>query len=408
METTLAPHLAGTLAGQAAESILRKCVHCGFCTATCPTYQLLGDELDSPRGRIYLIKQMVEGAATTATTRTHLDRCLTCRSCETTCPSGVEYGRLVDIGRELAEAAAPRPPVERLWRWLLRQVITREQVFTTLLGVGRLCAPLLPKALRASLHRAPREGNWPARIRTRQMVVLRGCVQPALAPRINAAAARVLDTFGITLRELDSVTCCGAVEQHMSAPDAALQRARANVDAWSNALDNGAEAIVMTASGCGAMVREYGHLLANDTRYAQRAARVGAHTRDLAEVVQSLPLEDIAWRGLSEQQLAYHPPCTLQHGQKLPGIVEGLLARLGVNLKPVRDAHLCCGSAGAYSILQPELSGALRERKLEALSQGQPERILTANIGCLHHLQSGCDVPVEHWIEALDRALPST
>ena len=407
METTLAPRLASTLAGQAAASILRKCVHCGFCTATCPTYQLLGNELDSPRGRIYLIKQMVEGQTTTATTRTHLDRCLTCRSCETTCPSGVEYGRLVDIGRELAEAAAPRAPLERLWRWLLRQVITREQFFGAFLTLGRAIAPLLPKTLRSLLHPAPHEGRWPASNKDRQMVVLRGCVQPALAPRINAAAARVLDTFDITLSEVGAVTCCGAVEQHMSAPKAALKRARANVDAWCDALDNGAEAIVMTASGCGAMVREYGTLLAHDAQYADRAARVVAHTRDLAEVVQSLPLEDIAWRSLREQQLAYHPPCTLQHGQKLPGIVEGVLTRLGATLKPVRDSHLCCGSAGTYSILQPELSDALRARKLEALSETQPERILTANIGCLHHLQSGSDVPVEHWIEALDRALPS-
>ncbi len=408
MQTNLADFIRDTSDGRAAESILRKCVHCGFCTATCPTYQLLGDELDGPRGRIYLIKQVLEGHTATATTRQHLDRCLTCRNCETTCPSGVDYGHLVDIGRNVVEQQAPRPFIERLFRGALRTTLANESLFGTLHQVGTQLEPLLPKKLAELVHKPESPGIWPQPRHARHMIVLRGCVQPSLAPRINAAAARVLDTLGISLMEPREQTCCGAVEQHTNAPKAALQRMRRNVDIFCKALDDGAEAIVMTASGCGAMVRDYAHLLRDDPHYAARAQRVVEHTRDLAEVIRDEAITDVEWRGLDGHRLAFHPPCTLQHGQKLMGVVEGLLGSLGVQMTPVRDAHLCCGSAGAYSILQPELSKALRTRKLERLEAGAPEQILTANIGCLHHLQAGTAKQVRHWIEFLDDALPAS
>ena len=407
MQTSLAKFIADTNAGKEANSILRKCVHFGFCTATCPTYQLLGDELDGPRGRIYLIKQVLEGRKATATTRTHLDRCLTCRNCETTCPSGVEYGRLVDIGRKVVEQQAPRSPIERAYRFTLRQIFASETVFSALLRVGLTLKPLLPKTLTTMLHAPRPAGRWPQAKRARRMLVLRGCVQPALAPRVNAAAARVCDALGITLEEAPGETCCGALDQHMSAPESALARAKRNIDVWGKQLDLGAEGLVMTASGCGAMVREYAHLLADDPIYAARAARIVAHTHDLSEVIAAGPLDEVQWGQQTQRRVAYHPPCTLQHGQKLPGSVEATLLRLGVTLVPIRDAHLCCGSAGTYSILQPKLASEFRHRKLTNLEAEQPQEILTANVGCMHHLQAGTRRPVRHWIELLDDALPA-
>ncbi|MCL4801114.1 MAG: glycolate oxidase subunit GlcF [Burkholderiales bacterium] len=414
MQTNLADFIRDTPAGREADAILRKCVHCGFCTATCPTYQLLGDELDSPRGRIYLMKLALEGGEFTSRTQLHLDRCLTCRACETTCPSGVQYGRLVDIGRRIVEERVARPLSDRLRRAALATVLPRRGLFGALLGLGRAVRPLLPAPLRRKVPaaRAP-AGAWPAPRHARRMLVLAGCVQPALAPDINAAAARVLDRAGISLVEAPGAGCCGGVRFHLNAQSAGLDDMRALIDAWWPHIESGAEAIVMTASGCGATVREYGHLLAHDPRYAAKAERVSALTRDLCEVVDA-ELERLvpAAAGTGGQatrdaavRVAVHTPCTLQHGQRLGGVVERILARAGFELAPVPDAHLCCGSAGTYSILQPELSGQLKAGKLQALQSGMPALVATANIGCLAHLAEDAQVPVRHWVVALEERL---
>ena len=393
MQTELADFIRDTPQGREADEILRKCVHCGFCSATCPTYQLLGDELDSPRGRIYLIKQALEGAPVTASTRLHLDRCLTCRSCETTCPSGVQYGRLADIGRAVVEERVPRGPWETAKRAALAFALPRRALFTALLRLGRLFRFLFPGLVPAP---APAAGAWPAPRHARRMLALAGCVQPALAPRINAAAARVLDRAGVSLVEAPGAGCCGALRFHLNFQEQGRDDMRALIDAWWPTIERGeAEAIVVTASGCGATVKEYGHLLAHDPAYHDKAARISAMTRDLSEVVQP-------GAGTGTGRIAFHSPCSLQHGQQIHGKVEGLLEQAGYELAPVADAHLCCGSAGTYSILQPELSGELRRRKLAALQEGQPAAIATANIGCLAHLQAGARVPVRHWIEFLD------
>jgi glycolate dehydrogenase iron-sulfur subunit len=403
MQTRLADFIRDTPEGREAEAILRKCVHCGFCTATCPSYQVLGDDLDSPRGRIYLMKRALEGAPVTAKTRLHLDRCLTCRACETTCPSGVRYGRLVDIGRGFVEARAPRRGFERLARRLLASVLIRPRLFKALTGLGRLARPLLPGAVKAKVPgRAEPPGDWPAARHARKMLVLAGCVQPGLAPSINAAAARVLDRLGISLVEVPRAGCCGALRFHLNYQEEGRHDMRALIDAWWPLVERGeVEAIVMTASGCGATVKEYGHLLAHDPAYRDKAERIAALTRDLAEVipVDALPL------GIAAGRIAFHSPCTLQHGQQIRGAVESRLARAGFELTAVRDAHLCCGSAGTYSLLQPAIATELRSRKLAALTEGAPDSIATANIGCLTHLQSAAPVPVRHWIEVLDDAL---
>jgi len=414
MQTQLAEFLRGTADGREAEEILRKCVHCGFCTATCPTYQLIGDELDGPRGRIYLIKQVLEGARPTQRTRLHLDRCLTCRSCETTCPSGVRYGRLVDIGRGIVEQGADRGLFERVARAALGAVLPRTTLFAALLKLGQMLRPLLPPPLkRAVPPRARSPGAWPEPRHARRMLVLAGCVQPALAPIINAAAARVLDAAGISLIEATGCGCCGAVRYHLNAQQAGLDDMRRLIDAWWPPIERGeVEAIVMTASGCGATVREFGHLLRDDPAYRDKAARVSALTRDLSEVVAdaaaTLPDRLAQPAGGVRQRIAFHAPCSLQHAQQIRGVVESLLARAGYELTPVADAHLCCGSAGTYSILQPTLANMLRERKQASLHAGRPDTIATANIGCLMHLQAGAQLPVRHWIELLDdRLAPS-
>ena len=401
MQTSLADFIRDTDEGREADAILRKCVHCGFCTATCPTYQLLGDDLDSPRGRIYLIKRALEGGEVSDKTRLHLDRCLTCRACETTCPSGVRYGRLVDIGRAVVERSTVRPPLDALMRAALSFVLPRRTLFAPSLALGRLLAPLLPRRLADKIPPASAPaGAWPAPRHARRMLVLAGCVQPALAPRINAAAARVLDRLGISLIEADGAGCCGALRFHLNRQDDGRDDMRALIDAWWPLVERGElEAIVMTASGCGATVREYGELLAHDPAYRDKAARIAALTRDLAEVV---PPEGVA--GAGRGRVAFQAPCTLQHGQKIRGVVERLLARAGYEVLPVRDGHLCCGSAGTYSILQAELSVELRSRKLACLQESGPDLVATANIGCLSHLQAGTSAPVRHWIELLDEA----
>jgi len=410
MQTRLAEDIRDTPAGREAGDILRACVHCGFCTATCPTYQLTGDELDGPRGRIYLIKQVLEGAQPSATTRHHLDRCLTCRACETTCPSGVRYGRLADIGRQVVEQRVPRGGGDRLARTLLATVLPRPALFAALLAAGRTLRPLLPRTLAAKVLPARPAGPRPAPRHARRMLLLEGCVQPALVPGINAAATRVLDRLGVSLVAAPSAGCCGAVTHHLSREEAALAAMRRNVDAWWPLVEAGAEAIVITASGCGAMVKDYGHLLAQDARYAARAARVSELARDLSEVVAAeldRAGSDRVPAARVEGPVAFHAPCTLQHALRLRGGVEALLARLGFTLTAVSDAHLCCGSAGTYSLLQRHLASALRDNKLAALTAGGPTRLLTANIGCLGHLQSGTDLVVEHWIEAVDRLWPT-
>jgi glycolate oxidase iron-sulfur subunit len=403
MQTQLADFIRDTPEGQEAEAILRKCVHCGFCTATCPSYQVLGDDLDSPRGRIYLMKRALEGAPVTQKTQLHLDRCLTCRACETTCPSGVRYGRLVDIGRAVVDARTPRSPLDRLTRALLSFALPRPRLFRSLVGLGRLARPVLPRQMKAKVPQAPLPaGAWPAPRHARRMLVLSGCVQPSLAPSINAAAARVLDRCGISLVEAPGAGCCGGLRFHLNYQEKGRDDMRALIDAWWPQLERGeVEAIVVTASGCGVTVKEYGHLLAQDPAYRDKAARISALAKDLSEVI---PWEDIP-EGIASGRVAFQSPCTLQHGQQIRGTVEASLARAGFDLAPVRDAHLCCGSAGTYSLLHPAIAGELRERKLDTLQESAPDWIATANIGCLSHLQGASRVPVRHWIELLDEAL---
>ena len=384
-----------------ADAILRSCVHCGFCNATCPTYQLLGSELDGPRGRIYLIKEMLEGNASTAKTRLHLDRCLTCRSCETTCPSGVQYGRLVDIGRNEIERRAPRPWWSRLLRASMLSVMPYTSRMRIALWLGKLASPLLPATLRKKIPRPRAATPWPHARHKRRMLVLQGCVQPLTAPTTNAAAARVLDKLGISLISAAKAGCCGAMDQHMSATEAARDKMRRNIDAWWPAVEQGAEAIVMTASGCGVMVKDYGHTLQHDPVYAAKAARIAALTMDLSEILRKENLAQFASIGQGKR-VACQSSCTLQHGQKLGGVVENILQQCGFVLTPVADNHLCCGAAGTYTLLQPALSQQLLHNKLNALEQGKPEVIVTSNIGCQLHLESASKLQVRHWIELLD------
>ena len=448
MQTNLADFIKNTPEGSEAEAILRACVHCGFCLATCPTYQLLGDELDSPRGRIYLMKQMLEGEPVTQKTQMHLDRCLTCRACETVCPSGVRYGRLVDISRGIVEKRVGRGVVTGAIRFVLRQVLPNPGVFASLLKLGQWVRPLLPGRLKHSVPpKSEAMGIWPAARHTRKMLVLDGCVQPALAPNINAATARVLDQLGISLLRAEQAGCCGAVSYHLNAQQEGLDFMRRNVDAWWPYIEKqGIEAIVMTASGCGVTVKEYGHLLSHDPAYAEKAVRISTLTKDISEVLTAeadkisvllsnskfkiqnsvlsrvegsepcpdettshstrLSKDDSQVAGYEQgRRIAFHSPCTLQHGQKILGLAEKILLAMGCELSVVPDAHLCCGSAGTYSILQPQLSQQLLKNKVAALESGSPAQIVTANIGCLMHLQSGTSLPVRHWIEVLDERL---
>jgi len=413
MQTKLAPQYQGTADGKAAEAILRNCVHCGFCTATCPTYQLLGDELDGPRGRIYLIKQVFEGATPTRKTQLHLDRCLTCRNCESTCPSGVQYGHLIDIGRKVVDEQVPRPFTEKLVRTALKEGLP-SPLFGPAMKLGQLVRELLPASLKAKVPAPQDAGVWPTRTHARKVLMLAGCVQPAMSPNINAATARVLDAAGIQTVVAAKAGCCGAVRFHLNDHGGGKADMRANIDAWWPLIENGeVEAIVMNASGCGVMVKDYGHVLADDPAYAVKAQRVSELTQDLSELLPGLvpvlkPLLAAANGAVARSKCttAFHPPCTLQHGQKLKGGVEQHLAELGLPVQTARcEAHLCCGSAGTYSVLNPELSYALRDRKLGHLAELAPQQIVSANIGCITHLQSGTDTPVRHWVEWLDESL---
>ncbi len=387
-----------------AEAILRACVHCGFCTATCPTYQELCDERDGPRGRIYLIKQLLEGGEVTEKTRTHLDRCLTCRSCETTCPSGVKYGRLIDISRGLMEETHPRSAAEQRKRKLIRSVLPDAKRFGALLRLGQMVRPFTFGKLKAKIPPRRTATPWPKNAHSRVMLVLEGCAQPSATPNTNAAAARVLDRLGISLVVAPREGCCGAVNYHLAAHDDGLNDMRRNIDAWWPAIEEGAEAIVVTASGCGAMVKEYGHLLQDDPDYAEKARRVSSLARDLSEVLIDQDLSALNMQVSTGQKIAVHVPCTLQHAQQLPDHVENIFNKAGFELARTKEKHLCCGSAGTYSLLQPEMSERLRSRKLEALCGDNPDMIVTGNIGCQLHLEGAAKVPVRHWIELLDQA----
>jgi glycolate oxidase iron-sulfur subunit len=407
MQTRLSAEFKGTADGEEAEAILRKCVHCGFCNATCPTYQVLGDELDGPRGRIYLIKQLLEGGEVTRSTQLHLDRCLTCRNCESTCPSGVEYGHLVEIGRRLTDERVSRPPVQQATRWLLKEGLT-SPLFAPALKLGQMLRPLLPPLLQskvpASAQREPRPPRQPAREHSRKVLLLGGCVQPAMRPEINAATVRVLDAAGIGISFAAGEGCCGALRTHLNDRSGGLADMRRNIDAWWPHLDGGVEAIVVNASACSQMAKEYGYELRHDPDYADKARRVSALTRDLSELLPDIRLALEGRLLRPGPRLAFHAPCTLQHGQQLRGVAAELSA-LGFEVKVPADSHLCCGSAGTYSVLQPEIATELRNRKLEALRPLDAECIVSANIGCIQHLQSGTTLPVRHWIEAIDAAL---
>ncbi|MFN4329450.1 MAG: glycolate oxidase subunit GlcF [Limnobacter sp.] len=416
MDTQLADWIKDTPEGQTAEAILRKCVHCGFCTATCPTYQVLGDELDSPRGRIYLIKQVLEGKAVTRKTQEHLDRCLTCRNCESTCPSGVKYGQLVDIGRKVVDERVPRPKQEQLLRDGLKTLMTTPWLFKPGMAMGKAVRGLLPDALAAKIPKPRPEFKAPQGQHLRRVILLNGCVQPAMMPSIDQATALVLDALGIQARAVPNSGCCGAVKFHLNDHDGGKAQMKANIDAWFPMLESGhAEALVMNASGCGVTVREYHLHFADDPAYADKARLVSDKTMDIGEFIlrqtaQALqPIVDAVQQAIREEKIphriAFHPPCTLQHGQQLKGVVEGLLTRVGFELTPVPDAHLCCGSAGTYSVLQPELSSTLKTRKLHSLMAGKPQAIASANIGCLTHLESEAAVDVRHWVEWVAQAL---
>ncbi|MFT6388924.1 MAG: glycolate oxidase iron-sulfur subunit [Cellvibrionaceae bacterium] len=405
MQTSIHPDLSGLPHVSEAEDIIRACVHCGFCTATCPTYQHFGDERDGPRGRIYLIKQLLETNTVTEKTQEHLDRCLTCRSCETTCPSGVKYGRLVDVGRGMVDEKVKRKLADQFTRWALRKVLPYPKRFGFLLFWGQLFRPLLIGKLKAKVPPKKIASPWPSTSNTkphaRKMVALAGCAQSIATPNTNAATARVLDKLGVTLIEAPKAGCCGAVDYHLAAHENGLQAMRNNIDAWWPAIEAGAEAIVMTASGCGVMVKEYGKLLGHDPAYAEKAKKVTELTKDISEILAE---EDLSVLNVDkEKSTAYHCPCTLQHGQQLRGGVEAILEKAGVPLTKTKDKHLCCGSAGTYSILQAKTSQQLLENKLDALMIDNPEQIVTANVGCQMHLETKAKVPVKHWVELLDQ-----
>ena len=408
MQTQTTDHYLNTLEGKEADTIIRSCVHCGFCTATCPTYQLLGDELDGPRGRIYLMKQLLEGKAVSRKTQIHLDRCLSCRSCETTCPSGVQYGRLIDIGRELVDEQVSRSLLDRIKRFALRKILPFPKRFSFFLKTGQLLKPILPASIKQKIPNNQKALSWLTKTEleqchNRKMLVLEGCAQPVATPNTNRATANLLDKLSIQLIAASGAGCCGAVSQHLSAPKEALNFMCRNIDAWWPIIEEGAEAIVITASGCGVIVKEYGHLLQHDSNYAEKAKKVSELAKDISEILteENLAKDRI---NILTKYIAFQSPCTLQHGQQLDGVVETLLERCGFILTSVDDAHLCCGSAGTYSILQKGLSQQLLENKLVALQKHAPQLIVTANIGCQLHLKTQAKIPVKHWIELIDES----
>jgi len=410
MQTKIHAKYIDTDFGREADAILRSCVHCGFCTATCPTYQQLNDERDGPRGRIYLIKHLLEADNATRKTQTHLDRCLNCRACETTCPSGVEYGRLADIGRGLLESKNLRSPTDRLIRWVLRKVLPFPRRFAGVLFFGRLLRPLLPTQLKTKIPPFRNGGKRPHLRHSRTMILLGGCTQPSATPNTNGATARVLDRLGVSVVESSTAQCCGALDYHLGAHGAGKTFMRRNIDAWWPAIEAGAEAIVSTSSGCGSMLTEYSHVLRNDPNYAEKATKVSALAKDISEVIAAEDISrlkeavspSVLSNGHKQRKVAIHCPCSLQHGLQLPDQVNQILRQLGFQLAKTKDKHLCCGSSGTYSILQPKMSQQLLHNKLKALSRDHPQLIVTSNIGCQLHLESRASVPVKHWIELLD------
>jgi len=409
MQTQLAPQYQGTSDGMAAEAILRKCVHCGFCTATCPTYQLLGDELDGPRGRIYLMKQVLEGTVPTRKTQQHLDRCLTCRNCETTCPSGVQYGHLLDIGRKLVDQQVPRPATERALRWSLKEGLP-SPAFGPAMAMGQLLRPMLPKALKNKVPAKQSANHWPTGTHERKVLMLAGCVQPSMSPNINSATVRVLDAIGVQTLVVPKAGCCGAVKFHLNDHDGGMAQMRANIDAWWPFVSRGVEGIVMNASGCGVTVKDYGHILRDDPAYAAKAKRISELTQDISEWLPELSQKLHGRVKAKASRIAFHPPCSLQHGLQLRGGVEKYMGELGFNVRLTGcEPHLCCGSAGTYSVLNPAIAYQLRDRKLGHLNStfgpDKPDQIVSANIGCITHLQSGTATPVRHWVELLAEAL---
>lgn len=406
MHVEIHPKLQQSPAAQEAGDLIGACVHCGFCLATCPTYLDSGDERDSPRGRIYLVKQLLEEGEASNATQTHLDRCLTCRSCETTCPSGMQYGALLDIGRGMMEQASPRPLPQRILRSLLRNVLSRPALFAALLRPGQMLRPLLPSALARKIPPQQSPARAPVTTRARSMLVLSGCVQGAATPATNVAAARLLDRVGITLHEAPAAGCCGAVNYHLGAHEPGLDNMRRNIDAWWPLIEDGAEAIVSSATGCGSMLADYGKALAQDPVYAERAARVSALHRDIAQVIVQELRGQVSFKPAA-QRVAVHVPCSQQHALGQGTVVAECLRDAGFELAVTKDDHLCCGSAGTYSILQRERSERLRARKISALSGDAPQVIVTANVGCQLHLGEVSDVPVRHWIELLDEACDS-
>ncbi len=380
MQTIISNELVKTRAGKRADKILKSCVHCGFCLATCPTYLLLGNELDSPRGRIYLIKSAFEGNDFSDSSLQHLDRCLTCRSCETTCPSGVEYGNLLDIGRELIEPK--RPLWQKLYRFTVRKFLT---------------TPLLFNSVGIILRHSRAKGKLTKTKKVHGTVLLLGgCVQPALAPNINHSIKNILSKLGYDAIETPQKECCGAVDHHLSATNDALSKVKYNIDKW---LEAEAEVIISSASGCGVMVKDYPSMFDESDPYHKKAQAVANKTMDIAQFLVDKNLSKLE---LEKKIISYHEPCTLQHGLSLKGLVESILSGLGYKLGDVVDSHLCCGSAGTYSIFQPKLSKQLKINKLRNLQKSTPEIIVTSNIGCLMHLQGGTKIPVKHWVELLD------
>ena len=405
MQTTLDPAFARTAKGTQAEAILRKCVHCGFCNATCPTYQLLGDELDGPRGRIYLIKQLLEGEQNTHQIARHLDRCLTCRSCETTCPSGVEYGRLLEIGRDNLRTRHPRGTIGRVGREVFTAIVRSHRVFGLLLGIGHTLRPLLPASLKSGIPRIVPTAQtssliWPKAVHQRTMVVLAGCVQRSIAPASNLAAAVVLDKLGISLVEADGAGCCGSVDLHTTGESRAKTVARALIDRWWPYLDQGVEGFITSASGCGVTISEYPQLFHDDPEYLHKARAISAISSDLSEVIDR-EIDSHYQVANPSRKVAFHSPCTLQHGHKLAGTVEKILERVGYQLCEVKDSHICCGSAGTYSLFHPKISAKLKQNKLEAIYRDKPDVVCTANIGCQAHLSEEGRPSVRHWIELL-------
>jgi glycolate oxidase iron-sulfur subunit len=400
MQTFLSKTFKDTPEGSEADEILRSCVHCGFCNATCPTYQILGDERDGPRGRIYLIKEMLENNTASRETQRHLDRCLTCLACETTCPSGVKYSRLLEIGRAAVESLVARPLNEKIKREALLNTVPEPGRIRLLLKLADRVSPLLPTEYRKAMPVVESAAAWPATVHQRKVLLLTGCAQSVTAPRINLAAARVLDRLGVQALPADG--CCGALSHHLSKLERTRATLRKNIDAWWPAIEGGVEALLLTASGCAPTTLDYGRLLQQDPEYADKAAKISSIAQDISMFLENEDLQLPAGSSASEAPIAYHSPCSLQHGLKRAGRVEALLTRLGFKLTAVQDEHLCCGSAGSYSILQKDLSQQLLERKLTCLEKEQPALIATANIGCQMHLQSRTTLPVKHWIELLE------